>query len=121
MTAPIYTGYSSVANTQIDTRLHDLELVKQDLINHFYTRIGERVSRPNWGSIIWDLLFDLSDSRTEALVIQDAMRIINEEPRVKLLELVPNIHLEKHSIELTIKILSVETNMEEIFRVEFQA
>jgi len=121
MSSPIYTGYSSVANTEIDTRLHDLELVKQDLMNHFNTRIGERVGRPNWGSIIWDLLFDLSDSRTESLVVQDALRIIGEEPRVKLLELVPNINLEQHKIELTIKILAVETNMDEIFTISFQA
>jgi phage baseplate assembly protein W len=120
MTSPIYSGYSSVVNTEIDTSLHDLELVKQDLMNHFHTRIGERVGRPNWGSIIWDLLFDLGDDRTEALVVQDAQRIIGEEPRVKLLELLPTVSLEAHSIELVIKIQSVETNMNEIFTVIFQ-
>jgi len=119
MASPIYTGYSSVANTKVETSLHDLDLVKQDLMNHFHTRIGERVGRPNYGSIIWELLFDPSDSRTAALVIQDATRIITEDPRVKLLEVVPNIDLENHSIELNIKILSVETNMEDVFSVKF--
>jgi phage baseplate assembly protein W len=119
MTSPIYTGYSSVANTKIETKLYDLDLVKQDLMNHFSTRIGERVGRPNWGSIIWDLVFDLGDSRTESLIVQDAQRIISEEPRVKLLELIPTINLTTHSIELKIKILSVETNMDEWFTVSF--
>ena len=119
MTAPVYSGYSSVANTEIETRLHDLDLVKQDLMNHFHTRIGERVGRPNWGSIIWDLLFDLGDSRTEALIVQDAKRIFGEEPRVKVLSIVPTVTLDTNSVELVCKILSVETNMDEIFTMKF--
>ena len=108
MAQAIYRGYSTVANSEISTNLFDLDLVIQDLLNHFNTRIGERVGRPRYGSIIWDLLFDPSDSRTEALVVQDAMRIIQEEPRVKLLEMTPRVSPDIHKIELNIKLELIE-------------
>jgi len=120
MSAPVYSGYSSVVNNKVETKLYDIDLVKQDLMNHFHTRIGERVGRPNWGSIIWDLLFDVADSRIEALVVQDAQRIIGEDPRVKLLELLPFINLDTHSIDLKIRLQLVETNMDTVFTVSFQ-
>ena len=30
----------------------DIELIKQDLFNHFYTRQGERLMNPTYGTII---------------------------------------------------------------------
>ena len=119
MALALYRGYSSVANTQIDTTLFDIDLVAQDLLNHFNTRIGERVGRPAFGSIIWDLLFDPADPRTEALVLQDAQRIIGDDPRVTLLELIPTISLETHEITLEIKVKAVEFDMDAWFSVAF--
>lgn len=120
MVAPIYRGYSSVANTGVQTQLQDINLVKQDLLNQFNTRLDERVGRPRWGSVIHDLLFDLSDSRTEGLIVGDAERIVNSDPRVELLEMVANTDLNAGSITLTIKLLYVEFNMEEQFDVTFR-
>ncbi len=120
MAQALYRGYSSVANKQISTSLFDLELVVQDLLNHFNTRIGERVGRPKYGSIIWDLLFDPSDSRTEALVVQDAQRIIQDEPRVELLELLPNISIDTHTVELKIRLKLVERGDEGWFTAVFK-
>lgn len=120
MTEPFYRGYSTVANTGLQTQLQDVELVKQDLRNHFNTRLGERVGRPSFGSIIWDLLFDLSDARTESVVISDAQRIIDEDPRVELLELVPTVDLNEHSIRLDIKLRYIEFNMDDWFTFTFR-
>ena len=50
-----YKGFSTVAGVK-SNQLYDLDIIKQDLINHFYTRKGERVMNPDFGSIIWDLL-----------------------------------------------------------------
>lgn len=119
MPEPLYRGYSSVAQDGIDTAVFDLDLIKQDILNHFNTRIGERVGRPNFGSIIWDLLFDPADPRTESLVVQDAQRIIGMDPRVELLELVPNVNLDTNSINLEIRVRAVEFDMDGWFDVTF--
>ncbi len=94
--------------------------MKQDLLNHFNTRLDERVGRPRYGRVIWDLLFDLSDPRTEALIVADAERIIASDPRVELLQLTPSIDIDAHRISLDIKLRFVEFNMDDNFSVVFR-
>jgi phage baseplate assembly protein W len=121
MAAPLYRGFSTVANNGIDTRLFDVNLVTQDLLNHFSTRVGERVGRPSFGSIIHDLLFDLFDTRTEGLVIADAQRIFSEDPRVVPLEVNVEVDPEKHQIRLvaTLQMVEFDTNIN--FHAIFEA
>jgi len=121
MTAALYRGFSSVANTGINTGLFDIDLVQQDLLNQFNTRLGERRMRPNYGSVIHDLLFDLSDSRTEALIVQDAERIILGDPRVQLLTMESAVDLDIHSIRLDIKLKVLEFDMILNFAAIFEA
>lgn len=143
MVAPLYRGFSSVASqglaavrlvdgeaetvpgasnaNSIDTRLFDVELVKQDLLNHFGTRIGERVGRPSFGSIIHDLLFDVFDERTEGLVLADANRIFAEDPRVIPLRVGAVVDPDTHKIQLVATLQLVEFNMETNFIAEFEA
>jgi len=118
MTEPLYRGYSSVATDGVDTALFDISLIEQDLLNHFNTRIGERVGRPEFGSIIWDVLFDPSDARLESLVIRDAQRIIGMEPRVELLDLTVSMP-DDHTIELKIHIKAIQVDMNREFVVRF--
>jgi len=121
MAAPLYRGFSTVANTGIDTRLYNVDLVVQDLLNHFDTRVGERVGRPSFGSIIHDLLFDLFDTRTEGLVIADAQRIFSEDPRVVPLEVNVEIDPEEHQIRLVATLQKVEFDMNINFHAIFEA
>lgn len=76
-----FRGYSSVGTGFLNPVRHDLDLARQDLLNQFNTRLGERVMLPKFGTIIWDLLFDPLDERTETLIRDDVERIINEDPR----------------------------------------
>jgi phage baseplate assembly protein W len=43
--------------------------------------------RPDFGSVIHDLLFDPFDEETKSLVIEDAIRIIGQDPRVTLVSI----------------------------------
>lgn len=78
---PTFTGFSSVQGMG---SLHDIELVKQDLINAIYTRKGERLMNPEYGSIIWDLIFELKTPAIISEIENDLKRIIASEPRVLL-------------------------------------
>ena len=77
-----YTGFSSVDPTNAGSRLYDFSLVKQDILNHFNTRKGERVMNPNFGSIIWDLLMEPLTDQTRDALNQDIVEICNSDPRV---------------------------------------
>lgn len=80
-------GFSTFDRQGPPYRLVDLELVKQDLLFAFQTRLGERVMRPEFGSIIPDLLFEPFDDDTKQAVIDDAIKIIGEDPRVTMVSI----------------------------------
>ena len=83
----VFIGFSTVGKTVPQTRLYDIELVKRDLQNHFMTSLGERVMKPNFGSIIWDLLFEPFTDLVRQQIINDVRRVINSDPRVTLVDL----------------------------------
>ncbi len=64
--------------------LYDIALIKRDLLNQFYTRKGERVMLPNYGSIIWDKLFEGLTDMNRDEIVNDATRIVNSDSRVEL-------------------------------------
>lgn len=92
----VFIGFSTVDTPINKTRLFDIELVKRDLQNHFMTSKGERVMKPNFGSIIWDLLFEPFTESIKQQVIQDVKDVINSDPRVDLVDL--NVNNEEYGI-----------------------
>jgi hypothetical protein len=73
-----------VGTTFLSPVRFDLDLAIQDLLNNFNTRKGERVMMPEFGSIIWELIFDPLDDRTINLIDADVRSIINNDPRWNL-------------------------------------
>ena len=76
-----YKGFSS-KETKNNFKLYDIDLVKQDLINHFYIRKGEKLENPEFGTIIWDTLFDQFTPELKELIVKDVEQIINYDPRI---------------------------------------
>jgi phage baseplate assembly protein W len=64
--------------------IHDIELVKQSLVNAFSTRVGTRVMRPNYGFIGHNMLFENQSSADTSMLYDDAIRIFKDEPRVSV-------------------------------------
>ena len=82
-----FRGFSTVDKVKPSFNLTGAELVKRDLLNTFYTKRGERVMRPNYGSAIWDHLMDPATEELDSIVKNDIKKIISAEPRVSLLNL----------------------------------
>ena len=76
-----YKGFSTY-NRSKKFRLTDFELVKQDLINHFNIRKGEKLMNPDFGTVIWDTLFNPLDQDTINIIQQDVRRIVAYDPRL---------------------------------------
>jgi phage baseplate assembly protein W len=79
----MYKGFSTVNTNTENYNLYDFELIKQDLFNHFYTRQGERLMQPNFGTVIWDLLFEPLTPEIKEVILQNVNTIINYDPRIK--------------------------------------
>ena len=79
----MYKGFSTVNTTTENYNLYDFELIKQDLFNHFYTRQGERLMQPDFGTVIWDLLFEPLTPEIKDIILKNVNTIINYDPRIK--------------------------------------
>ena len=82
--APIFEGFSSVNGLQT---LYDINLINQDILNNINTRRGERVMAPEYGSIIWDLLFENKSPLIISQIQDDLIQIVANEPRVQLMQI----------------------------------
>ena len=80
---PIYRGFSTKRNAKKYV-LTDYELAKQDLLNYFSIRRGEKLMQPTFGTIIWDMLFDPLDESTQQIIKQDIMKIVSYDPRLQV-------------------------------------
>lgn len=76
-----YTGFSS-KNPVKNFKLYDIELVKQDILNHFHIRKGEKLENPTFGTNIFDMLFENFTSDVKANIIKDVETVLNHDPRV---------------------------------------
>jgi phage baseplate assembly protein W len=101
----IFKGFTTLDRVKAPFTVTDQELIKRDLLNEFYTKKGERVMRPNFGSIIWDILMDPNDETLVSRIKEDIRRIVAKEPRVELLDLI--IYVADHAIsaEVVLKYL----------------
>ncbi len=79
-----FKGFSTVGREWGNFKLYDIELAKRDILNEFYTRKGERLMSPTFGSIVWDLLFDPLTDETVELIREDCLRIVTKDPRLEL-------------------------------------
>lgn len=78
-----YRGFSTLIN-QRKTRLADYELAKQDLINHFHIRKGEKLHNPNFGSSLWSVVFDPLTATSKQAIIDDVKAVVSYDPRINV-------------------------------------
>ncbi len=112
-----FKGFSTVDRIRAPYTLEGRDLVKRDLLNTFYTKKGERLMRPNYGSVIWDLLMNPDDTATEKEIRDDVERIIDSDPRVDLLDTI--IIYMDHTIRIEINLKYVLLNDSDTLYLEY--
>lgn len=113
----LFVGYSSVDTSIKQTQYTDLDLIKRDLINHFYTRKGERVMMPTFGSIIWDMIFEPMTADNVTLIVDDSTNIVQQDTRVNLQSI--NLVEYDHGIQLQMNIYYQPLDIVEAFSLDF--
>jgi phage baseplate assembly protein W len=112
-----YRSISSVSNENIGNKLYDLAVIKQDIINHFHIRQGEKLEQPEFGTIIWDVLFDPLTENLKAAIVENVEDIINYDPRVQADQVI----VEEYESGLQIECVLVYLNysIAETMRLQF--
>jgi phage baseplate assembly protein W len=77
-----YKGFSSRAE-ESNFKMYDFQLVKQNLINRLSVRKGERVENPEFGTIIYDVLFEPLTEAVKQAILDDITANVNADPRLQ--------------------------------------
>jgi len=78
-----YRGFSTINPENASFQLFDIGLIKQDLINHFQIRQGEKLSDPTFGCIIWDAMYEPLTPILRDAITRNVTNIVNYDPRVR--------------------------------------
>lgn len=111
-----YKGFSSKENTK-NFKLYDIDLVKQDLINHFYIRKGEKLENPDFGTVIWDILFEPFTEEVKEIITKDVEEIVNYDPRIQVNEIV--IDSTEQGIRIEASVVYIPFNVNEKMTFSF--
>ena len=106
--ATLFKGFSTVDKNRAPYTLTDTDLIKRDLLNHFYTKRGERIMRPTFGSIIWDMLMEPDSPTLQEDIKEDIERIVNLDPRVTLENTILYINDQSIRAEVIIKYYNID-------------
>ena len=114
--ANMYRGFSTVGRNK-KFRLTDFELVKQDLINHFYIRKGEKLMNPDYGTIIWNVLHEPFTEELKSVILTDVSSIVTSDPRISVNSVIITEYQRGIQIELSLSYL--QTNQTNVMNLKF--
>jgi phage baseplate assembly protein W len=114
--ATTYKGFSTLGSSK-NFRLTDFDLIKQDIFNHFNIRKGEKLMRPNFGTIIWNVLHEPFTEDLKSVITQDIKAIAGYDPRVSF----DNIIITEYDqgIQIELQLRYVLTNQTKVMLMNF--
>jgi phage baseplate assembly protein W len=111
-----YRGFSTLVSKK-KYSLTDYDLAKQDLINYFSIRRGEKLMQPNFGTIIWEQLFEPLNETTQNVITSDIQRIVAYDPRLTVNQIL--VTQETNGIMIQISLNYVPTNQSDTILLTF--
>ena len=114
--AIMYRGFSTVGRNR-KYRLTDFELVKQDLVNHFYIRKGEKLMNPNFGTIIWNVIHEPLTEDLKSVIVTDIKDIASNDPRLSIENVIVTEYSQGILMELQLRY--IQTNQSDLLNLQF--
>jgi len=111
-----FKGFSSKADKK-NFKLYDFEVAKQDLINRLSVRKGERVENPEFGTIIYDTLFEPFTETLKEAILDDITANLNADPRISTTDII--VTEADHGIAIQATITYVPLDITEKLRFSF--
>ena len=112
----VFKGFSSRAELT-NYKLYDFDLIKQDLINRLSVRKGERVENPEFGTIIYDVIFEPLTEALKQAIADDIANNLNADPRLSTQDIV--VSESEHGISVQATITYVPYNITEKLTFSF--
>ena len=97
--------------------LVDFELVKRDLLNAFNIRQGQLPGRPEYGTVLWNYLFENQVDAVQQGIINEVQRVAGGDPRVFISNI--NVYPQETGMLIELEIQTVGGVNAEILNVFF--
>jgi len=111
-----YIGFNTIDQNKKFT-LVDFELIKRDLLNAFNIRQGQLPGRPDYGTRLWDFVFENLTQNTEAAILEEIQRVAGGDPRIYLQSV--NLYPQDNGILIDVEITVIPANNSEILSIFF--
>ena len=112
-----YKGFSTTNDKSMTTKIYDFDLIKQDIMNMFQTKQGERVMNPEFGTVIWSLIYEPFTADVKQLISEDVTRILNYDPRVTPTQI--QITEAEYGMIIEATLFYKQENMTDVMRLSF--
>lgn len=122
MVKGLYKGFSTFEFEQTkEFQITDVECVKMNLLNHIFTKRGERVMMPNFGSFIPEMTFEPLDEDLVEAVREELQYIFEYDPRVSVLKLTiePDYNNNTVMVNVTLRYIELNTVDDMNLNIEF--
>jgi len=112
-------GYTTRDRYRTSLPLTGMELAKQDLLNHFAIRKGEKWTNPEFGSNLPYYVFQPLDDATVDLIERDVIDVVSYDPRFQLMDNSLTVIEDEHLVVLRVELLYVPTTTQTELEIKF--
>jgi phage baseplate assembly protein W len=113
---PTYIGFNTQQQYKKFTLL-DFELIKRDLLNAFNIRQGQLPGRPQYGTVIWDYLFENQIEAVQQGIQTEIQRVAGGDPRIYISNV--NVYPQLNGMLIELELQVVATSNSEILSIFF--
>ena len=112
----LYKGFSTY-NRNKKFRAVDFDLVKQDLLNHFNIKKGEKLMNPEYGTMIWSAIFEPMTEAIKSEIVSDIKRIVSSDPRIAVNNVIITEY--EHGLQIEIALTYIAQNNTQVLYAQF--
>jgi phage baseplate assembly protein W len=112
----MYRGFSTIGQSK-KFRATDAALIKQDLINHFNIRKGEKLMNPEFGTIIWGLMFEPLTNDVKQALVADVNAILSYDPRVAVSNVTVNEY--EYGLQIIVDLTYINNDQSDLLLMNF--
>lgn len=82
--------------------LVDSALIKRDLLNAFNIRQGQLPGRPEYGTVLWNYVFESQTNEVEQAIMAEVQRVAGGDPRLQIVSV--NVFPQQNGLLLEVEL-----------------
>lgn len=112
-------GYTTINQPYTSKSMSGLELAKQDLMNHFYIRKGEKWTDPTFGCDLELYVFEPLDNITQNAINEEVYRVVSYDPRFEVVDSNIRVEQDAHTVTVSVKLNYLPTTTATDLQIKF--